>query len=235
MTDTDPAPTGWPQRFRRHLLGKMLSGLLILVPFIVAVFFLRFAVNLLSSIVAPLATFVDPFGVPRYVITAVSVIVLLVLLYLCGVVTANSLGRKLVGLSEAIFMRVPLLKTVYKSTKTALIAMTMTRRARFRSVVMMQFPKMGFWSLGFVTGSTVDRDGNEYLKVFCPTAPNPTTGFFVILSESEAVDTNLTVEEGIQSIVTGGILFPRELPIDPAITLSSLMQKQSPPGGTEPT
>jgi uncharacterized membrane protein len=91
--------------------------------------------------------------------------------------------------------------------------LSLNREASFHSVVFIEFPKEGYWSFGFVTGVTSDRDGEEYFKVFMPTTPNPTTGFFMMVKQKDVFKTDMSVEDALQSILTGGILFSGRLPM----------------------
>ena len=190
----------------------MISGILLRIPFVVTLLVLRLAVGTISSLMSPLIGMFAPYGIPRPLITLLSIILLFVIVYFTGAVATYTIGKHLLSLAESVFLRIPLLKTVYSSTKTAISALSFTQRASFRSVVLIQFPKDGFWSIGFVTGTSVSASGQEFLKIFIPTTPNPTTGFFELVRKSDVLQTDLSVEDGIQTIVSGGILFPSVIP-----------------------
>lgn len=210
--DSSPRPERHSGRFRRHLVTRTMSGLFVLVPFVVTVVVLRFVFRLVSSLVSPVTTVFVPSGVPQALLVVLSVLLLVLLLYIVGTITASVAGKTLLSLSEALFLRLPLVKTIYSSTKSAIGALSMAQRATFRSVVLLQFPRAGCWSLGFVTGTTTDSGGREYYKIFVPTTPNPTSGYFALLGREDVLETELTVEKGIQTIVSGGILFPSQIP-----------------------
>jgi len=213
MTDRSQNTRHPFHKLKHHLFTNMLSGLLILAPFVVAFLIFRFVLRAVGSFVSPLAHFLPSLNVPAEIITILSVFILLIILYIIGAIGTYSLGKKMLSFSEAIFLKIPILKTVYSSTKTAASTFSMTQSDSFRAVVMIQFPREGFWSLGFMTGITRDEEGREYIKIFVPTAPNPTSGFFQIVSKNDVVLTDLSVEEGFQAILTGGILFPGKLPV----------------------
>jgi len=203
----------WPYRLRRHLFTKILSGLLILIPFFIAYFILRLVFRMILSIVSPILHLGSYSGMPESIVTILSIIILVIIVYLLGVLATYSFGRKMVKLTETLMLKIPLLKTIFSASKTAISALSLNREASFHSVVFIEFPKEGYWSFGFVTGVTSDKDGEDYFKVFMPTTPNPTTGFFMIVKQKDVVKTDMSVEDALQSILTGGILFSGNLPI----------------------
>ena len=232
MIDHEKSKDRWPYRFRRHILAKMLSGLLILIPFFIALFILRIAFRMISSVISPILHLGIYSGIPETVITLLSVVILLIILYLVGVLAKNSVGKKIVVLTEAMFLKIPVLKVVFSASKTAISALSLNREASFRFVVLIEFPREGYWSLGFVTGVTSDKDGEDYFKVFIPHTPLPTTGFFIIVKQKDVITTDISVEEALQSILTGGVLFSSHLPFSshfkaPATTLAEKDNKDS--------
>jgi uncharacterized membrane protein len=203
----------WSYRLRRHLLAKMLSGLLILIPFFIAFFVLVFIFRIILSIISPILHLGSYTGMPEGIVTILAVIILLFIVYLLGVLATYSFGKKMVALTETLLLKIPFLKSVFSASKTAISALSLNREASFHSVVFIEFPKEGYWSFGFVTGVTSDRDGEEYFKVFMPTTPNPTTGFFMMVKQKDVFKTDMSVEDALQSILTGGILFSGRLPM----------------------
>jgi uncharacterized membrane protein len=201
----------------------MLSGLLILIPFFIAYFVLVFVFRMILSIVSPILHLGSYSGMPESIVTILSIIILVIIVYLLGVLATYSFGRKMVTLTETLLLKIPLLKTVFSASKTAISALSIKREASFHSVVFIEFPKEGYWTFGFVTGVTSDKDGEEYFKIFMPTTPNVTTGFFMIVKQKDVIQTDISVEDAIQSILTAGILFSGRLPMsspssDPATT-----------------
>jgi uncharacterized membrane protein len=105
----------------------------------------------------------------------------------------------------------PLIKTVYSSSKQIIQTATLPGKSAFKRVVLVDYPKQGVKVIGFVTGSTTMKDGEKYCSVFVPTTPNPTSGFLLFFQEKDIVDTSLTVEHGMKLLLSGGILTPPEL------------------------
>ena len=230
MISIEKRKNSWPYRLRRHLFAKMLSGLLILIPFFIAYFVLVIVFRMILSIVSPILHLGSYSGMPESIVTILSVIILVLIVYLFGVLGTYSFGRKMVKLTETLMLKIPLLKTIFSASKTAISALSLNREASFHSVVFIEFPKEGYWSLGFVTGVTSDKDGEEYFRVFMPTTPNPTTGFFMIIKQKDVVKTDISVEDALQSILTGGILFSGNLPMsssDPVTTSAGKNNKDN--------
>jgi uncharacterized membrane protein len=203
----------WPYRLRRHLLAKMLSGLLIVIPFFIAYFVLVIVFRMILSIISPILRLGLYSGMPESIVTILSVIILVFIVYLFGVLATYSFGKKMVALTETLLLKIPLLKTVFSASKTAISALSVQKEASFHSVVFIEFPKEGYWTFGFVTGVTSDINGQKYYKIFMPTTPNPTTGFFMIVNQKDVIQTDISVEDALQSLLTGGILFSGRLPV----------------------
>ncbi len=129
-----------------------------------------------------------------------------------GFLTTNFLGRRTVVITERVIQRVPILSKVYGAIKQLLEAIFSSDSSRFRDVVYIQYPRVGIWSIAFVTGETFvgasDRIGAECLNVFVPTTPNPTSGFYLMVPAADVVPSGLTVEDAFKLIMSAGIVTP---------------------------
>jgi uncharacterized membrane protein len=144
------------------------------------------------------------WGVPL-----VSVLVTIFMLYLIGLVAANFLGRRFIGLVEAIVERVPLVKTVYRAVKQILSSFGGDQAQNYQRVVLAAFPDVHMRAVGFLTSTFKDTiTGEELAAVFIATTPNPTTGFLQIIRRSELTELDWSVEEAARTIMSGGILAP---------------------------
>jgi len=146
-------------------------------------------------------------------------LVLLVALFVLGIFARTFLGRWLVGLGEAIVKRLPIIRTIYLSIKQMLEAILAAGRQEFRNVVLVEFPQRGVYGIGFVTGpgrgEIKDRLGAEFLSVFYPTTPNPTSGFLLLVPRDRLVFLDMSVEDAAKTIMSGGIAMPegKRLPV----------------------
>ncbi len=144
-----------------------------------------------------------------YRIPGLGILLVLILLYFLGLITSNVLGRRIFHMLEHISNRIPLVKTIYQVGKQISTTLSLPERQVFQKVVLVDFFKPGTKVIGFVTGAMLDRKTQErLLKVFIPTVPNPTSGFLVIMKESETVDPGWSVDEGMKAVISGGIIGP---------------------------
>ncbi|MDH7598425.1 MAG: DUF502 domain-containing protein [Sedimentisphaerales bacterium] len=211
------------QMTKKDLKTRMISGLLVLVPFLVALAVVRWLLLFVTGFVRPIASWLVGLvlhglghqAVPRIyvsVLTALlSISVLAVLVYVIGAIAQFMVGRRLIHIGETMMMKIPIIGTVYSATKQVLGAVTLSEHEALKSVVIVEFPRPGFRSLAFLTGKIQDQQGNTYCKVFIPTAPNPTTGFFQMVPVSQVRQTDMTIEDAFKMILSGGLLGPEVL------------------------
>jgi len=203
-------------RTQRSIRRRIISGLLVVVPVGITIFVIDFVYDLTAGILARIiAPLLGPL--PPYLVAAVSVLVVLALLYLVGLVTTIVLGRRLIGLGEAIIQRIPLVATIYGGSKQVVEAFTLQGGlSALRSAVFVEFPRPGMRAIGFVTGRIATSEGREYLKVFIPTTPNFTTGFFELIPPEEVMCSQLSAEDAAKMLMSGGFLAPDCLELTPA-------------------
>ncbi|MCX7355395.1 MAG: DUF502 domain-containing protein, partial [Alphaproteobacteria bacterium] len=139
-------------------------------------------------------------------------LIALIVLALIGWLTTNVLGRFLVGMADRVLTHMPVLSNIYSAIKQIIETTVSAKSGSFREVVLVEFPRPGLWAVGFVTGkppSEIDEaGGGDIVSVFCPTSPNPTSGYLVYAKRSELRFVKLTVEEGLKLIVSSGIVTP---------------------------
>ena len=203
--ESPPEKQSLATRLARHLRGKLLAGLLALIPLVATILVLRLVFNNLDDMVQPLVKRI--FGRD---ITGVGIGIGVVGIYLMGVIATNFLGRAAIRQIESVILRVPIVRWVYRLTKQIVDTLSAAGKASFR-VVMIQWPSPGTYTIGFLTGSSVNADNKTYYNVLVPTTPTPSSGFLAIVPEEQVVFTNLSVEEGIKIVVSSGVLAPKEL------------------------
>lgn len=148
-----------------------------------------------------------PFSVP-----GLGLVILILFLILVGMMTAGFVGRLLVRTSERMLARMPVIRSVYGAVKQIFETVLAQQSTAFRQVVLVEYPRRGIWCLGFVSGTTLGEVQNltaeETVNVFLPTTPNPTSGFLLFVPRGDLVVLQMTVEEGIKMVVSGGIVTP---------------------------
>jgi uncharacterized membrane protein len=129
---------------------------------------------------------------------------------LIGLMARNFIGRWLLDTGERILQSIPLAGTVYKTLQQILETLFKDSKNRFRRVVMVEYPRQGVWSIGFVTGGVSEpiqaQLSQSVLSVFIPTTPNPTSGWYAIFAEEEVINLDLSIEDAFRIIISGGIV-----------------------------
>ena len=139
----------------------------------------------------------------------VAILEAVVLTGLLGFLTRYYIGKKLVQLMDYILLNVPLLGKIYGTVKQVNQAFTSEKKSSFQQVIMVEFPRKGLYSVGFLTAEQVKTDeGESIISIFVPTTPNPTTGFLLVLPESKVVKLDMSVADGIKYIVSLGAVPP---------------------------
>jgi uncharacterized membrane protein len=205
------------KKIRNNIKQKLLAGVLLFLPFGVALLVMRWLFGWLKNILQPIIkgflTGIDkiaffnviPETIINIAVVIASILILFFLFYLIGSLGQFLIGRRLIAIGETILMQIPLISKIYSATKQVIQSFS-NDKAAFKSVVVIQFPRPGFFAYGFLTGYFNDSQGKKYCKVFIPTTPNPTTGFLEIIPEEEVRITDMTIEEGFKTVISGGIV-----------------------------
>lgn len=183
------------------------AGLVVFAPLIITIVILRFAFFFLDETVGGFVKRLTGLDVPGVGIVATAALIVLL-----GVVTTNVLGARVVQALEALVLRAPLINTIYLTVKQVSDLVFKPDGVAFKRAVLIQYPRPGVYSLGFITGSArrlnpKDPD-EEYLIVFVPTSPTPATGFMAVVPTTEVLPIEMTVEEGVKTVVSMGVLMP---------------------------
>lgn len=193
--------------FLKHLKTYILRGLVASIPLILSFFVLKFFYIFIDQKVMNLIDGFVGFRIPGF-----GIILCFVVLYLIGYFTRNVIGRQLFNVIETISGKIPIIKTTYQVGKQLASTLSLPEQQVFKQVVLVDYFKPGVWSIGFVTGTMLNKKNNEtLLKVFIPTVPNPTSGLLVILKESQTIDPQWSVEQAMKAVISGGIIGPKEI------------------------
>lgn len=203
------------QSLERHVLGRLGRGFLVLVPLIVTLVIVGYTLVKLRDIFRPTIINVviknPPLeGVPGITPLAWTVLLVLVLafFYVVGALVMAGSRRRVVQLQSAVLSRIPVVKTIYGVARQATDALA-TSQHSFSRVVLLEWPRPGVMAMGFVTGHChLPADNRTMLVVYIPTVPNPTSGMLAILPETEVNDTDITVEDAMKMVFSGGIVLP---------------------------
>jgi len=240
LTPTPIAPkpkTGSP--IVRHMRSVMIAGLLTLIPLAVSAFIVytifnwftlpsRWIANfLIASIVAPALDWQNPEAIAilqAWTAPMIALVISILTIYIMGLLGLFGLGKRLLEAFEQLIENLPLVKGIYGTTKQVIGVFKSGSGGgpSFQRVVLVEFPRVGTWTVGFVTNSVHDEQtGQTLVCVFIPMTPNPTSGFFQMFPERDVRETDWSVDQGIKIVLSGGLLAP-----------STLSRVEAPPGGS---
>ncbi len=190
-------------RVERHVWRRVVSGFLVVVPLALTFLVFRFVVTYLDDILRP--RFANtPLDFP-----GIGLVVILVALYLIGAAVSARLGRKAFDVQHAVLARVPVIKSVYGVARQATDALSTPMERQVNRVVFIEWPRPGYRALGFVTGYIPATDDHpRWVIVYVPTVPNPTSGNLAFVVEEEIIDTDISVEEAMKTVFSGGTIPP---------------------------
>ncbi|MAZ68949.1 MAG: hypothetical protein CMG49_06270 [Candidatus Marinimicrobia bacterium] len=135
-------------------------------------------------------------------------------LYFLGLIISNVFGKKLYKLFESLLEKIPFVSKVYKSIKQITASLSGANSKAFQKVVLVEYPRKGLWTIAMVTGETLDDKDEKYYNIFVPTTPNPTSGYLLFIKSTETKKLDVSVEEGLKIIVSGGMISPEKLNIN---------------------
>ena len=138
--------------------------------------------------------------------TILGFLLTIVLIYFSGLIVSIIGKRFFDRLERNILFRIPVFSTIYKTIKQIIDSISSPSKNSFKKVVMVEFPRKNVWTMGFVTGESKDKNDKEYYHVIVPTTPNPTSAFLLFILKSEVKETNLSIDDGVKTIISGGVL-----------------------------
>jgi uncharacterized membrane protein len=185
----------------KHVRTFIFRGLLAVVPLVLCLFVIRFLYLAVDQKAANLIEKVVGFRIP-----GLGIVLVLLILYLLGLAVSNWAGKQVFRVIERVMERIPILKTVYHLGKQFGTALSLPEKNAFKRAVLVEHFKPGVHSIAFVTGEVVDGKSGE--RLFIPTAPNPTTGFMVMVASDKVRDLPWTVQEAMNAVISGGIIGP---------------------------
>ena len=203
------------KNFRQDFKNDLIAGLLVVIPLAttiwltisVAHWVIRF-LTLFPKQLNPL-TGLNPVLLDLLNLT-IGFAVPLFCILLIGLMARNIAGRWLLDLGERILQSIPLAGAVYKTLQQLLQTLFQDSKTRFRRVILIEYPRKGLWAIAFVTGAmaVVQPSGTKMLSVFIPTTPNPTSGWYSVVPESDVINLSVSIEEAFKILLSGGIVGP---------------------------
>jgi uncharacterized membrane protein len=194
-------------RMFKHLRIYFFTGLFLLIPVVITIMILVWGFNQSDAILGNLI-----YRIFKVRIIGLGLISLLLLIILTGLLAHNFLGRKLIQFAENILHKIPILSSIYRTTKQITVSFTKADKHLFSRVVLVEYPRAGIFSPGFQIGTApreiTEKAAATLVGVFVPTVPNPTTGFLIYVPEENVIFLDMSIEDGFKLIISAGAIKP---------------------------
>ena len=190
----------------------LITGLLIWIPLVITIWVLKLVVDTLdqSLMLLPPALRTESWlGVH---IPGLGVLLTLVIVLVTGMLAANFIGERLVRIWNELLHRIPFVSSIYSSVKQVSDTLFSSGGQAFRKALLVQWPREGMWTIGFLTGTPGGDVANhlrgDFLSVYVPTTPNPTGGYFVIVARRDVIELDMSVDQALTYIISMGVVAP---------------------------
>jgi uncharacterized membrane protein len=192
-----------------------ITGLLILVPLAITLWVLNLVIGTMDQSLLLLPEQWQPRNLFGFNIPGLGTILTLLIIFGTGLLARNFIGTHLVAAWEAMLNRIPIVSSIYSSVKQVSDTLFSSSGNAFRKAVLVQYPRQGSWTIAFLTGTPGGDVRNhlvgDYISVYVPTTPNPTSGFFLMMPRADAVELDMSVDEALKYIVSMGVVAPENL------------------------
>lgn len=190
-----------------------LTGLVVAAPIAITVYVTWTFVSFMDRTVIPLIPDrYNPETYLPYTIPGLGVVIAFFAISLLGMLTANFLGRTLLGMGERVVETMPVVRTIYATLKQIMETVVANSEQSFQQVGLIEYPRKGLWAIAFVTtvtkGEIQSITDDEVVSVFLPTTPNPTSGFLLFVPKKDIKILDMTVEEGAKAVISAGLVVP---------------------------
>ena len=191
-----------------------ITGLLVLAPLFITVWVFFTLIHMMDQSLLLLPEAWQPKKIVGFNIPGLGTLLTLVTIFVTGLVATNIFGRQLIVLWESLLARVPFVKTIYSSVKQVSDTLFSDSGNAFRKAVLVQYPRQGSWTIAFITGApggdVVNHLHGDYVSVYVPTTPNPTSGFFLMMPKADVIELEMSVDEALKYIISMGTVAPKD-------------------------
>ncbi|MDR2638062.1 MAG: DUF502 domain-containing protein [Zoogloeaceae bacterium] len=196
-----------PATLKRYFI----TGLLIWVPLVITVWVLSMIVGVLEQFL-PAAIRPGPIDLLGFQVSGLGAGMTLLLIFLTGLLATNLIGQKLVRSWEQVLARIPVVNSLYNAVKQVSDTILSPNSNAFRKALLVQYPRQGSWTIAFLTGQpggdVINHLPGDYVSIYIPTTPNPTSGFFLMMKAEDVAELDMSVDEALKYIVSMGVVPP---------------------------
>jgi uncharacterized membrane protein len=193
----------------------LITGLLIWIPLAITIWVLELIVSVMDQSLLLLPPQYQPQALLGHQIPGLGALLTVLVVMVTGVLASNILGQRLLLIWENILGRIPVVKTIYTGVKQVSDTLFAPGGQAFRKALLVQYPRTGSWTIAFLTGQPGGDVANhlqgEYLSVYVPTTPNPTSGFFLMMPKDDVIELDMSVDEALKYVISMGVV-PPDLP-----------------------
>jgi uncharacterized membrane protein len=191
-----------------------LTGIVAIIPVVISIYIFFFLLGIIDNFLNIIPARIHPDRLLGFHIPGLGVIFTILLIFMTGLLTQSYIGGRLLKAGDKLLNHIPLFRSIYQPTKQVIDSLFSDKSRNFRGVVLVEFPRKGVYTLGFVTGDTQgeaeEKTQDRCINVFVPTTPNPTSGYYIIIPEREVIHMDMTVEEAIKIIISSGLVVPQK-------------------------
>lgn len=189
-----------------------ITGLLIWAPLGITIWVLSFILGMMDQSIMLLPSDWQPRALLGFHLPGMGALLTLLVVFVTGLLTANFIGQRLVRWWEALLHRIPVVRSVYQSVKQISDTVFSPSGQAFRQAVLVQYPRPGSWTIGFLTGTPggeiAAHLGKDMVSLYVPTTPNPTSGFFLMVPKADVVELDMSVEDALKYLISMGVVAP---------------------------
>lgn len=197
----------------------LVTGLLVLVPLVITIWVLKTFIGVMDQSLLLLPDAWHPHALFNRDIPGFGAILTVAIVLVTGMIATNFFGKQLIALWESLLNRVPIVKTIYSSVKQVSDTLFSDSGNAFRKAVLIPYPRMGSYTIAFLTGApsgdVAAHLQGDFISVFVPTTPNPTSGFFLLMPRSDVVELEMSVDEALKYIISMGVVAPQPKTVKP--------------------
>ena len=209
--------------FKKYLL----TGLMVWLPLAITLWVLLWLVGLLDGLLGTFLTAVATVAPENLLptierlrhIPGLGVVLVFGFMLLTGGLVSNVAGRWWVEQWDRFFTHIPIVKSIYNSVKKVSDTLFSSNGNAFRTALLVQYPRQGMWTIAFQTGTpggeVQSHLGSEFVSVYVPTTPNPTSGFFLMLPKADVIELNMSVDQALTYVISMGSVVPGDVPVKP--------------------
>lgn len=195
-----------------------ITGLLILVPLAITLWVLHAVISTMDQSLLLLPEQWQPEQLVGFKVLGIGTILTLVIVFVTGLLAQNFVGNMVIGAWEAVLKRIPIVSSIYSSVKQVSDTLFSSTGNAFSKALLVQYPREGAWTIAFLTGipggDVAKHLVGDYISIYVPTTPNPTSGFFLMVPRADTIELDMSVDAALKYVVSMGVVAPDQVPAD---------------------